>query len=325
MAVIGLSLYTFRMLHTDKTKKPQEKQYANLNNSIGEEDNIFKVFERFCNEYSYKKDRIRSTAFKVCDSTLYSCNDTGKRFRHMMLHVEYGESGYTAPVVDDETGEEKYTKKANEAAMSKLNISILVDVDKQHKNIKKGFIIFQSLGNTSVKSQFEKNFKDFLSKKYKTDDYKYTFCIDQVVPKNFVKNLLEQNTLKKIELISYKKPEDPVEEIDEDFAYGVEKRSFSQIRGVSKVVKKIHKYLDAQGKLTDIVEVSDFEYDDIKLEIAVGSRKRMIDIGKVDNTQIKISLPEEIKNLEGHADINKLKGEVEDLYCLYSENVRLDE
>lgn len=49
----------------------------------------------------------------------------------------------------------------------------------------------------------------------------------------------------------------------------------------------------------------------------------MLDLGKIDKTQIKINLPDEIKNIDGHADINMLRDEINELYLLYSENINL--
>ena len=72
-----------------------------------------------------------------------------------------------------------------------------------------------------------------------------------------------------------------------------------------------------------MIEIPEFEYNDIKIELKLGNRKRMLDLGKIDKTQIKINLPEDIKNIEGHADIDKLREEINELYLLYSENVNL--
>ena len=86
---------------------------------------------------------------------------------------------------------------------------------------------------------------------------------------------------------------------------------------------KISDFLDAQKKITDVIEFPEFEYNDIKIELNLGQRKRMLDLGKIDKTQIKINLPDEIKNIDGHADINMLRDEINELYLLYSENINL--
>ena len=53
-----------------------------------------------------------------------------KKFRHMMIFAEYGESGYTASIINDyDRRTVKSNKAKDEAAMTKLNVSVLVDED----------------------------------------------------------------------------------------------------------------------------------------------------------------------------------------------------
>lgn len=329
MAVIGLSLFTFRIKHEDKTqrvlvgKRHQPKvEYANLNDKIADDTDIFEVLDKFRLAYGYVKNTTKSSVLKLNKMILTNEEVRDKRFRHMMFLAEYGESGYTASIVNDTTGELKYSKPVDEATMTKINVSILVDEDSDIP-VKKGFIIFQSLGNISIKTQFINNIKKFLSDEYTTDEYKYTLDIDQVVPREFAREMLKKNTISQIELIAYKRPEDETNSLEDDFEYGTEKIIFGNIRKFNGLIGKISDFLDARRKLTDIIEVTDFEYDDIKVELKVGTRKRMLDLGKIDKTQIRINLPEEIKDIEGHADVKKLRQEINELYLLYSENVDL--
>ena len=189
--------------------------------------------------------------------------------------------------------------------------------------MKKGFIIFQTVGNTSIKTQFIQNLKSFLKESYNTDEYKYKLMLDSIVPTDFVKELLSKNTINKIELIAYQQPKDKANLLEDNFEYGTKKMVFSEIGKVTPLMNKISDFLDSRKKITEVIEIPEFEYNDIKIELKLGNRKRMLDLGKIDKTQIKINLPEDIKNIEGHADIDKLREEINELYLLYSENVNL--
>lgn len=329
MAVIGLSLFTFRLEHTDKTQKigkgkrsRSKIEYANLNDKIAEDTDIFELLNNFVQAYNYSKNKSKSSILKLNGSGMKSEEIEDKKFRHMMIFAEYGESGYTASIINDTTGAVKYNKAKDEAAMTKLNVSVLVDED-ENNPIKKGFIIFQTVGNTSIKTQFVNNLKSFLKESYKNKEHEYKLKLDQIVPTQFVKELLSKNTINKIELIAYKQPEDRTNLLEDGFEYETKKMVFSKIRKANSLMDKISDFLDAQKKITDVIEFPEFEYNDIKIELNLGQRKRMLDLGKIDKTQIKINLPDEIKNIDGHADINMLRDEINELYLLYSENINL--
>ena len=329
MAVIGLSLFTFRLEHTDKTQRVRvgkgyssKVEYANLNDKIAQDADIFELLNNFVQVYNYNKNNTKSSILKLNNCAITNEEIKDKKFRHMMIFAEYGESGYTASIINDTTGELKYDKPIDEATMTRINVSILVDED-GNSPVKKGFIIFQTVGNTSIKTQFIQNLKSFLKESYNTDEYKYKLMLDSIVPTDFVKELLSKNTINKIELIAYQQPKDKANLLEDNFEFGTKKMVFSEIGKVTPLMNKISDFLDSRKKITEVIEIPEFEYNDIKIELKLGNRKRMLDLGKIDKTKIKINLPEDIKNIEGHADIDKLREEINELYLLYSENVNL--
>lgn len=323
MANISVSIHTFNIeeISTGENKYKIKKE---LNNKIAKQNDIFEIIRTFCKRYGqYEDDEIKSSVFKISEEsfTEEKNEETGNVFRHMILRVKTGEYGFTTDLVDPKKKEEVYKKDSDLAEVKPFFVNIVVD---KRKNIQKGFIIFQNVGIYSVKTVFKTYFSDFL-KSYNTQTLQYKFNIGVVTPKHFALQLLNEYEVKNLKLVAYNKPMDSADKLDSDFAYAEEERIYRKFSKIKKTVKKICEYINRERDITDIIEIEGFEYDNIKLELDLGGGKvRTLDLGKIDKAVMKLNFKDsDIKGIDGHADMDKLKKEVESIYELYSKNINL--
>lgn len=324
MANISVSIHTFNIEETLRGKN-KYKIKKRLNNNINHDSgDIFNIIKSFCIRYGqYEDNENNLSVFRVSEE---SCTEeidevSSKKFRHMILKVESGEYGFTTDLVDPKKKSVEYRKPANLAEMKPFFLSVIVD---KSEKVEKGFIIFQNVGIYSVKTVFKTYFSDFL-KSYNTQELQYEFNLGVVTPKQFATQLLKQYSVKQVKLISYSNPMDPAEKLNTDFLYQEEIRIYRKFALIQKTVEKVCKYIDKKCDITDIIEIDGFEYDDIKIELDIGKGKvRTLDLGNIDNMVMKLNFKDfDVKGVDGHADRNKLKKEVEEIYKTYSKNINL--
>lgn len=324
MANISVSIHTFNIEETSRGEK-KYKIKKRLNNDIADNGgNIFEIIKLFCIRYGqYEDNENDSSVFKVSEESFTEENNeiSGKKFRHMILKVESGEYGFTTDLVDPKKKSVEYRKPVNLAEMKPFFVSVIVDMSEK---VEKGFIIFQNVGIYSVKTVFKKYFSDFL-KSYNTQELQYEFNLGVVTPQKFAMQLLEQFSVKEVKLIAYNNPMDSAEKLNNDFLYQEEIRIYKRFALIQNTVKKVCEYIDKKCDITDIIEIKDFEYDDIKIELDIGSGKvRTLDLGNIDNMVMKLNFKDsDVKGVDGHADKDKLKKEVEEIYKTYSKNINL--
>lgn len=324
MANISVSMHTFNIEETSRGEN-KYKIKKRLNNNIAEDSgNIFKIIKLFCRRYGQYEDNENDlSVFKVSEESFTEEKDevSGKKFSHMILKVESGEYGFTTDLVDPKKKSVEYRKPANLAEMKPFFVSVIVDT---RKKVEKGFIIFQNVGIYSVKTVFKTYFSDFL-KSYNTQELQYEFNLGVVTPKQFAMQLLNQYSVKQVKLISYSNPMDTAEKLNTDFLYQEEVRIYRKFALIQKTVEKVYKYIDKKCDITDIIEIDGFEYDDIKIELDIGKGKvRTLDLGNIDNLVMKLNFKDsDIKGVDGHADKDKFKKEVEEIYKTYSKNINL--
>lgn len=322
MANISVSIHTFNIEETSRGHNKYKIKKELNSGIINDSDNMFSVIRKFCVTCGeYIDNEINSSVFKVSEDSFTTEKDeiSNRNFRHMILKVNSGEYGFTEDLVDPKTKSIEYQKAANVATVRPFFVSIIVDTS---KNVQKGFIIFQNVGIYSIKTIFKTYFSEFL-KGYNTQDKQYEFNLGEVTPKQFAMQLLDQYSVKQVRVIANKKPLDSAEMLDKDFVYLEETRVYKSFAKIQNTVKKVYKYIEKHLDITDIIEIENFNYDDIKLDLDLGKGKtRTLDLINIDRITMKLNFSDaDIKGVDGHADKRKLKKEVESIYKTYSKNI----
>ena len=311
MATIGLMIYSF-YLEQKNSKRKAECKRLKLNNPIGGYNNFIGFVKHAFSNHGHDDDETRKKIFKFISADI--SQDDNKDYIHCMIKAEVGKYGESATIEDSMTHKQTYSKQPKEAVLQPLYVSVIID--KQEK-ITKGFVIFQTLGSSQLKSYFEQYVQDSLNQIF--TDNKVKLRLYEVLPRDYAKKVLKENDIKSISLIAYREPQDHAAKLDDFFKYQTEERIYKRFQRIDKVLNRLIDILDNKAGLTHLVELGDFKFDNIKVDVG----GKTINFEKIDKIKNKISLPEGIKGEDGHPVKDLLKDEIENMYELYANSINL--
>lgn len=75
----------------------------------------------------------------------------------------------------------------------------------------------------------------------------------------------------------------------------------------NKIMNSINYFIKGKANLFEFQSV---EYDKLKLEVIIGEKTRIINLHNIDNLSIIESIPNTIQNLDGYADIDRLRSHI---------------
>lgn len=300
----GLSITVCSFYLSKRNVKKNKIIYA-LNESIKYTDNnenesettIYDILQDFSKLYfdSVKEEKKKKT---------FSCEfietkDTDN-FTLYTFQIVSGYYGSASTIVDAETREKKYDMKPSDVAEKNFYVYIIIPKDNRKVTVNKGMMIFQNIGIFGVKTIT----CDYLVK-YLAENYNITLKCATVSPELFIKKVLIKENLKKMILIKNYKSTDPTDQYYT--GYGSECRILSNFRfddtKWNKIISEINNIV--KGKTT-VFELEDIPYDNLKVEVSIGERKRTINLQSIENLSIIEPIPDSIMNNKGYADLSKL-------------------
>jgi hypothetical protein len=294
MSVFALAPYSIRI------KERSSRHYVDLDNiplDTGKNTNILDIFENFLADLKGKpSDPDSREYFQV--SQFKRSNDS--------IHgiFKSGEAGYGSQVIDTATGQTAYHKKRVDADTTPYYFLLAL-----HPNADKGILILQKFKNAGIKGQFQQKFSDYLRSTEVGDNH--SFEISPLVPKDLFRHYLESRIVK-IRLIKQGFPGD-LYNIDSSLALPEDKEFAGDVELVIKAERKgslpfpflekfssgVKRYLDSDSDdVGSIIEVKNFDFQTVKVEVNVGGSYRTIDLGKQD----KIKYHEDISEIEVGSD-----------------------
>lgn len=304
----GLSITVCSFYLTKRNAKKNKNVYS-LNKPIKYKDsdenevetNIFDILQGFATQYATP---VNDESKKKTFSCQYiETKDTDKFILHTYQIVS-GYYGSASTIVDAETRVIKYDMTPSDVAEKKYYVYVIIPKDNRKVIVNKGMMIFQNIGIFGIKTIT----CDYLGK-YVAENYDITLKCATVSPELFIKKVLVKENLKKMILIKNYKSTDPTDQYYT--GYGSECRILSNfcfddakwnniLSGIKSMVS---------GK-THLFEIENIQYDNLKLEVFIGERKRTINLLNIDNLSIIEPIPDTIMDNSGYADLTKLNDHV---------------
>jgi hypothetical protein len=223
--------------------------------------------------------------------------------RSICGRLKGGQRGYGSDLVDTKTGDIDYERKVFHAEIIPYYFLAAIPF-----NSDKGIIIFQKLKNLGIKDLF---FNDFYSHFSSVFGSEYVLEIDPLVPKEMLKKYLKERVLK-IRLIKQGFPRDT---FDVDLDGFPDDEDTGEVEFVVKAGRKgslpasflnifyqgIDKFLESSNEpVGSIIEVKNFEYDNVKVEVQVGKKIRTVDISNPDRLNYSEDISGIETDLQGH-------------------------
>ncbi|MFN6539342.1 MAG: hypothetical protein RM021_023730 [Nostoc sp. EkiNYC01] len=288
MSKFSLAPYTLRL------KRKNSKSYLFFGEVLGLD--FLDIF------YEYLSNILPISPINNKTGEVIKVTSIKKENRTIFGRLEAGQNGYGSKLLNTVTDTVSYERNTLDAEL--IPYYFLIRLPSQAD---KGIIILQRFNNTGVKTLLFDNFIQYLKTKISDE---YILDINPLVPKGLIKEYINGRFIK-LRLIKQGYPKDifdrhPNGMPDEnEFDGQCELVLSAPKNGIlphyirSMISTNIDKFLNSDDlSVGSIIEVNNFDYDNIKMQVRVGNSYKTIDISDMG----KLRYYEDISGLD--LDIN---------------------
>lgn len=301
---IGIAIYSLNVYNS-------EAKHANLFN-VHEGKDIFQLISEFLSEKSkeFYKIQGKEMVTKCEDWEIVvqydgECGETGEEqpiLKYIYGRIKTGDYGIESEIVDTETGETRYQMRDHEARVMPFDFMIATPTDVNDQAL----VVLETQGIYGIKTQLEYALKSYLQKLNPC----LALSFGKVIPKAYFNKYIDTGELKKIKLYRYNIPNNMVNAyyITPSDKRKVEERIISSPAGFSpELLKKVKECLAAQRAYYEIIEIPEFEIDDLKLEFKLGKRTKTMSIKNIEQLVLTEDISEEVETKGGNPTKESMK------------------
>ena len=174
---------------------PLNQQYElKLENETLRIEDAAKFFQIFCQENSkFTDDTIKMKLFSVKENSF--CKIVRDTYTAVSFVIKSGGYGVEGEITDRTSQVVTYHRKENESDVKEFLCVVYIPHDIGNLQIKKGILVFQSIGAYGVKTITTERLRDFFGK------FDLTFETRSVSIASFIEKLIQQGSLYKLTLI----------------------------------------------------------------------------------------------------------------------------
>ncbi|MBF0271093.1 MAG: hypothetical protein HQL98_03305 [Magnetococcales bacterium] len=214
-----------------------------------------------------------------------------------------GQYGYQSNIVDAESGDLSYVKKKTDADMIPFYWRFFVP-----NHSYKGILLTQSVGPSGILELIRK----IVVERFSSDYPDYKIVINPLAPEDAVKKLLKSGDVARLAFIKHTIPSDHADrlQLGSGERDGVMEVSFKpKDKTIFHKFARLTEYLNGDRSIGSVFEFEGFEYDDIKAEIQINGRKRVVSLSEPRKFKVRIDVDEEeelTKGQDGFPTFNSL-------------------
>ena len=273
-----------------------------LSNNKGDSvdfNNVQGLFEDFFVQHS---DIQRIDEKKQTFSCEYYSTNIRNTENYIIQYVKIysGLFGNSSSIIDGESLEERYNKKATDIDIRPFYLMIIIPKDSSDLKVQKGMFFFQNLGIYGIKTITTKLMKDYFSNKYEI-----TLNCNTIAPDLFIRKVLNNDSIKKLIVIKNIQSQDLADNLS--WGYGREERVLSNLkirgRGFNDIIERLHYFVGSGNR---VFEFEEKNYDGVKVVADIGGRTRTIDLNNIENLSIIEGIPDEIRMVDGNPNLEML-------------------
>jgi hypothetical protein len=198
-----------------------------------------------------------------------------------------GEYGYGARLVDPKSGQTSYNMKKTDAPLEPFYFEFHVA-----SSSRKGMIICARHGQSGCKSMLTTYIREKFSAKFGG----YTMDIMPLMPRQAVDALIARGKLSSVRFIQDIIPSDIADRFNND-----NKNQEGEVELVIRPKKtgkinlrNLQEVLLMKRQVKDLVQIQNFDPDNVKLEIEIDGRKKTIDFGNLGHVRASFDVTHEI-------------------------------
>ena len=315
MKKVGLSVYSFYV----KNREDERMELHNLENNnalqylyrlIVADRNVY--FKEARSEKAYCFDEIQMEA--ECDE------EDREIYTAIYGTIKSGNYGERTEIINVETGNVEHNKGDNEADVLPYGFAIAVAAGEMNQ----GIVIVQSFAGIDMKRILHQRISAYVERignEYRVD-------MKPIVPQQILDDYFEGGVLKSIRFIQNMIPEEESDRFGLNRNVGNMSKEVKFKNPVGFIVNnrlRIDMWRRGEIRCDRVVEVDDFEYDDLKLDFKIGKSIKTIKMSDMENLKLSIDITDDVQTIGGIPRYDNLKLHIKDVIYRYLEIMGLIE
>ncbi len=289
MARYSLAPYTIRI------KDKKSDKYVHIDNISGGEDFLYVM-------NNYLSNRKNSVGHQQSQKKIL-------RIRHFTLQnrifsgiIETGEYGYETELFDANSEKTTYKRHINEAEMLPFYLLMYLP-----QNADEGILILQRFKQYGIRTNFERDINEYVKTRFSSLELQ----INPLVTSQLINEYLRHGRVLKLRFIRFSFPSDIANAYDtqdhkEEEGY-TELVISAKRRGRIPIIGRILEVINGKRQLNELIEIKDFKYEKVKIEIDINGNKRTIDLSDINKIRPYIDITQNIKlGDNGHPLFNSI-------------------
>lgn len=297
---ISLSSYTLRVKEHSSDNYVKMNEIKN-NKDMDKNDDMKDILKLFLDFYkinvSDKSDEQKIfQIFQFGQESDITINST--RYRIFNGIVKTGNYGYESEIYNKNQKSISYIRQKEDAELLPFYFLIALPVNRDQ-----GIVLLQGFKQYGIKTIFSDTLNNYFL--FENPEYKIEF--NNLVDEKLLKLLLDKGFTSKIRYIKFKQPvnlEDAYdtngdhEEIPNELHAELSVYSGSNI-AFSKIMRSMknqlpYKKSNEGDSLSKLIEFTDFEYDNVKIEIKINGKNRTIDLSNLEKLRPIMDITDEV-------------------------------
>jgi hypothetical protein len=289
VASIGVSVYGLSLQNKGEND--------NLILNALREGNFMDLFRNFANEYGgdYVNNEDLEKVFKVENYNIQVYErDNIELFRYAIGKVKTGAYGYSSEIVNTNTGAVNYNKTEDDAEVMPFYFCFCMPIVPSTK----GILILQTTGVFGIKSIFNNCLEEYLNR----TNNEYRLSIGSITPVPYITRFLQYGILQKIRFIRYNIPADRARQLglNNGVEEAFEEYTIHKPLGfVDRKRMEITQCLTGQRAINNVIEIADFDYDNIKLDFKMGRKNKTINLSNIDKIIVNEDITDNLDLING--------------------------
>lgn len=290
MTSFSLASYAIRV----KDKK-RNLYVPQIDNFAGGAD-IFDIFDRYLN--ILKNNLAHDHKHKKLMQVIYLNSN------HRILNgiIETGEYGYESNLCDINSGSVSHRRQIHEAEMVPFYSLISLP-----RKVDEGIIILQRFKQFGIRKVLLGDFNNYFASQCPN----FSIEVNPLIPEQLVSQYLHDGRITKIRFIRFSIPRDVADAYD--VQGHVEEEGYTELVVSARrnkhipILGRIHEFLNGNRELRGLIELQNFEYDTVKVEVEINKNHRTIDLANLHKIRAYYDITEEVQISDsGHPSFDSI-------------------
>lgn len=264
--VASISLTT----HNIRVREKLSKRHIDFNKINGKED-FFDITHSFFNDLKTDYSDL-SNIQKLTHINSFSSNIGNRVFSGI---IESGEYGYESTFLNKKNKSTTFKRNRDDAEMLPFYFLLYLPANKNE-----GILFLQRFKQYGITTVFDEAINDFFALNY--SDYEVE--INSFAPDNLIQAMIANSIPKKARFIKYasKKKDIADKYKNPDKKETTQREYVVYFPKYGKIHRPLKDIIETPSSLNNLVEIDNFEYDTVKLEVKINNKPRTISL---DNEQ----------------------------------------